>query len=197
MQLYHCLKLAGCWFVAALLLPAAIRPETHSCAIGTPTAQSYTWNFPSEARGLLGDVLSEARQARNHADNLQRFMSKPSSGWQLQAGELSQIREAVNDMSGKLCRLEAIRRVASPWEQKAIDQAAPLITEMANETRAAIEYLNDNETYLFNPDYTRYGTDLYQRSATLVNSVGEFAKFGQVHREDLRLERSLGLIKGS
>ncbi len=197
MNLYHYLKLIGCGFAAALLLPAAIRSETQSCAIGTPTAQSYTWNFSSEARELLGDVVSEAREARIHADNLQRFMSDPFIDWELQAGELSQIRDAVNDMASRLCRLEAIRRVSSPWEQKAIGRAAPLITEMADETQAAITYLNDNQTHLFNPSYTRYGTDLYRRSAKLINSVGEFTKFGSVHQEDLRLEKSLGLIKKS
>jgi hypothetical protein len=197
MNPYHCLRLAGCWLAAALLLPAAIRPATQSCAIGTPTAQSYTWNFSGEAQGLLGGVVSEARNARIHADNLQTFMSEPSIDWELQAEELSQIRDAVNDMASKLCRLETIRRVASPWERKAIDNAAPLITEMVDETQAAITYLNDNQTHLFNPSYTQYGPELYQRSGRLVNSVGEFVKFGEVHQEDLHLEKSLGLIKMS
>jgi hypothetical protein len=192
MRLFGYLKLGGCVLSAALLLPAASQSQPHSCQAGTPTAESYTWNFRAEAQGLLDDVGYEARQTREHADQLHTLMSTESD-WEPQALELSQIRDAVNDMGRKLCRLEAIHRVASPWEQKAIDQAAPLIAEMANDTENAITFLNNDRNDLFMPAYTSLGTDLYRRSASLAKSIREFEKFGKVHQEDMHLEKSLGL----
>jgi hypothetical protein len=124
-------------------------------------------------------------------------MSDPNADWHLQALELDEIRTAVNDMGTRLCRLETIRRMVSPWERRAINGAAPLITEIANDAESAITYLNHNRTYLFNPHYTQYAADLYQRSDKLATSVGELEKFGKIQREEMHLEKSLGLIKKS
>jgi len=195
MHVSHYLKLGASLFAAALLLPAATKSENRSCALGTPTAQSYTWNFPSEAQELLSDIASDAREARIHTDNLDRFALDPYISWQSHAIELDAVRDAVNDMGTKLCRLETIRRVALPWEKKAIDEAAPLIAEMASETEAAITYLNDHQSNLVSMTYDGYANGLYQRSDKLVNDMNEFEKFSKVHHEDLQLEKSLGLIK--
>jgi len=197
MSLFGYLKLGGCVLSAALLLPAATQSQARSCPVGTPTAQSYTWNFRAEAQGLLDDMASEARQARENADRLHTLMSNPESDWEPQALELDRIRDTVNDMGQKLCRLEAIRRVTSPWEQKAIAQAAPLIAAMANDTENAITFLNNNQRDLFMPAYTSLGADLYRRSASLAKSVSEFEKFGKVHQEDIRMQKTLGLTKRS
>ena len=197
MKLFSYLKLCGGLVSAALLLPAAPRSRILSCPVGTPTPESYHWNFQTEAQGLLDDVTTEARKVRDNADQLKGMMSNAEYGWESEAFELDQIRNEINDMGQKLCRLETIRRVASPWERKAIDQAAPLIAGMAGDADHAITFLDGHENYLFAPAYTSLGTDLYERSTKLVNSVTEFEKFGQVHQEDLRLEKSLGLIKRS
>jgi len=188
-------KLVGCLFAGSLILPAASVPTNQSCASGAPTAQSYTWNFRQEAQELLDDVGAEAWQASFHADHLQNFPLQID--WQEHAIELNAIRVEVNDMGSKLCRLEAIRRVVAPWEQKAIDDAAPLIVEMSNEAQSAITFLNDNHNHLFNPAYHAYSEEIYQQSSKLSHQLSEFEDFGKVHQEDIRLEKSLGLIKRS
>jgi hypothetical protein len=197
MHVSHYLGLGAALFAGAVLLPAATASMNRSCALGTPTAQSYTWNFPSEAQELLSDIASDAREARIHTDNLDRFAIDPNVSWESHAVELNAVRDAVNDMGTKLCRLETIRRVALPWEKKAIDEAAPLITIMANETQAAIMFLNDHQSNLVGMTYDGYTTGLYEKSDKLVNDMNEFEKFSKVHQEDIHLEKSLGLIKRS
>ncbi len=188
-------RLLGCLFSGALILPAAPVSTSQSCVSGAPTAQSYTWNFRQEAEGLLDDVGAEAWQASFHADQLQNFSQQIA--WQEHADELNAIRAEVNDMGSKLCRLEAIRRVVAPWEQKAIDDAAPLITEMANEAQSAITFFNDHRNDLFNSAYHAYSEQIYEQSSKLSHEMREFGDFGKVHQEDIRLEKSLGLIKRS
>jgi len=192
-------RLGSWWFASILILPAACSAASvsRSCPLGTPTAESYTWNFHREAHGLLDDVGAEAQQARVQADQLEGFMLNPNIDWESHALELSEIRDEVNDMGSKLCRLGTIRRVTTPWERKAIDDAAPLITEMATETESAIAYLNGHHDYLFNPSYQRQATDLYQQAAKLTKTVHQFETLDKVHQEDIRLEESLGLIKRS
>lgn len=187
-------KLAGCLFTGALIMTAAVSQD-RSCVLGAPTAQSYTWNFRQEAQQLIGDVRAEAWRVSFHADKLENFT--PDIDWQEHADELSAIRSEVNDMGSKLCRLEEIRRAASPWEQRAIDDAAPVITEMANEAQAAITFLDNNRNHLFNPGYHAYSEEMYQQSSKLTHQMDEFSDFGKVHQEDIRLEKSLGLIKRS
>ncbi len=168
---------------------------SRSCTVGTPTAQSYTWNFRQEAQGLLDDVGVEAYRTSYHADQLENF--SVDIDWQEHANELNAIRTQLNDMGTQLCRLETIERVVSPWEQKAINDAAPLITEMANEAQAAITYLNQNHNHLLNPTYHVYSERMYQQSTRLTQQMNEFEQFEKVHQEDFRLEKSLGLIKKS
>jgi len=176
-------------------MPAASVSQNRSCVLGAPTPQSYTWNFHQEAQDLLAAVDTDAWQVSYHADQLAHFSAMID--WQEHADQLNAIRDAVNDMGGKLCRLEAIRRVSSPWERKAIDEAAPLITEMANEAEAAITFLNDNQNHLLNPTYHAYSEEMYQQSSKLNRQMSEFDDFGKVHQEDIRLEKSLGLINRS
>jgi hypothetical protein len=178
-----------------MVLPAASVTRSRSCTSAAPTAQSYTWNFRQEAQELLDDVGAEARQASYHADQLQNFPA--AIDWEEHADELNAIRAEVNAMGSKLCRLEKIRRVVSPWEQKAIDDAAPLITEMANEAQSAITFLNDNQNHLFDPGYHAYSREMFQQSSKLAHQMSEFENFNKVHQEDNRLEKSLGLIKRS
>jgi len=188
-------RLVGCLFAVALILPAASLSTDRSCALGVPTAQSYTWNFRQEAQGLLDDVGADASQTRYHADQLENFSQQID--WQEHAHQLNAIRAEVNDMGSKLCRLEAIRRVVAPWEQRAIDDAAPVIAEMANEAQSAIKFLNDNHNHLFDPAYHAYSEEIYRQSSKLSHQMSEFDDFGKVHQEDIRLEKSLGLIKRS
>lgn len=188
-------KLVTCLFAGAMVLPAASVTRSRPCTSGAPTAQSYTWNFRQEAQGLLDDVGTEAWQASYHADQLQNFSG--DIDWQEHAVELNAIRSEVNDMGNMLCRLETIRRVVSPWEQKAIDDAAPLIAEMANEAQSAITFLNDNHNHLFNPTYHAYSREMFQQSSRLARQMSQFEDFGKVHQDDIRLEKSLGLIKRS
>jgi hypothetical protein len=180
-------KLVGCLLAGALALPAASRSTVRTCAVGTPTPQSYTWNFRQEAQGLLGDVGVEAYRTSYQADQLQNF--SPDIDWQDHADALNAIRDQVNDMGTQLCRLETIKRVVSPWERKAINDAAPLITEMSNEAQAAITYLNHNHNHLFNPAYHAYSEEMYQQSTRLTQQMNELENFGKVHQNDLRLEK--------
>ncbi len=195
MRVYLYAKFAAGLFAGALILPAASLTHARPCSAGEPTPESYTWNFHQEAQELLGDIAAEAGQAEFHSDQLEHF--SPSIDWEEHADELRAIRTEINDMGNQLCRLETIRRVASPWEQKAIDDAAPLIAEMASEARSAIQFLNEKQDDLFTPSYHALSVELYEQSSELKRTVNQFENFSKIHQQDIRLEKSLGLIKKS
>ena len=181
-----------------LLAAIAVTPvmsigmERGTCKPGQPTEQSYTWNFPREASGILNDVRAGATQVEDHADQLRSLSMNTSLNWQGQGDELISIKGKVNDMGAKLCRLEEIRAAVLPWQRKAIDQTAVLIQEMANNTKQAIQYLNKNEEHLWSSTSRPYATNLYNESRRLSQTIGNFEKLAKLRQEEKALHTALG-----
>jgi hypothetical protein len=150
------------------------------CTGGKPTAASYTWNFHQEANNLFDDVQADALQVRNHAGRLQSFTDDPNVGWQAHSDELNQLKIEVNDMGRKLCRLETIRRVVAPWQQKTIDRIASTLPLMADNTEDAIVFVSNHQQDLVNPTYMRYADNLYTDANNLTHSVNEAVEYAKV-----------------
>ena len=94
--------------------PMAKAGAVHECVSASPTAESETWDFKGEANVIFRDIRSDAEQALNHADQLQSFARDPGMSREAHAGELDALKEEVNDIGAKLCRLETIQRVLEP-----------------------------------------------------------------------------------
>jgi hypothetical protein len=163
------------------------------CAYGKPTAASYTWDLHSEANALFEDVQTDAQQVTNHAAQLQSFSDDSNMGWQAHADQLNQVRSEVNDMGKKLSRLETIRRVVSPWQQKTIDRIASTVPLMADNTEDAIVYLRAHENDLINPTYRRYADNLYSEGNNLTQSVGDAVEYAKVLGEYHQLRGEIGI----
>lgn len=183
---------------AALMLPAGLMASaSNGCTPGEPTAASYTWNFTKEARQLITDLSNDANEIQNHAARLQSWADSDQLSWQLHGEQLMNIRAEVNAMGDKLCRLETIKRVVSPWEQKAINQAVPELRELADNTTDAIQFLNTRQGDMWMPTYRKYVENLASLSGRLSSSMNEYVAYAQVHREDKSLQKDLGMRTGS
>lgn len=183
---------------ATLALPviaAAATPQT--CKPGVATPESYKWDFVQEASQLLDGVQREALKVESHADTLHSFVMNPYIGWEGHASELAPIKEEINDMGRKLCRLEVIRRAVSPWEREAIDRAAPQIRLLADNAQDALSYMDRNEGNFWMPDYGKYVSNLYNESSQLSQTMRNFEEYAKVHSEDVHLHQTLGLKAGS
>ena len=166
---------------------------TQQCSCGKPTAASYTWDFHQEANALFDDVQTDAQQVQDHAAQLQSFSRDSVLSWQADANQLSQVRNEVNDMGKKLCRLESIRRVVAPWQQKTIDRIASTVPLMADNTEDAILFVNAHQTDLINPTYERYADNLYSEGSKLTQSVGNAVEYAKVLGEYHELRGEIGI----
>ncbi|HUO24034.1 MAG TPA: hypothetical protein VMU61_00105 [Candidatus Aquilonibacter sp.] len=162
------------------------------CKCGKPTAASYTWNFHREANTLFDGIQTDAQHATNHAAKLQSFAYDSNITWQLDANQLTQIKSEVDDMGKKLCRLEIIRRVVSPWQQKTIDRIADNLQFMADNTQDAILYVNGHQQDLMNPTYRMYANNLYSEGSNLSQSVGDAVEYAKVRHEYRELRDEVG-----
>jgi hypothetical protein len=185
------LVLCGCASLATIAFAAPPSPlAVHECACGKVSAASYTWDFKGEANQIFQDIQSDADSALYHADKVQSFAQDSQISWQSHSEQLDALRQDVNDMSSRLCRLEQIRRVTDPWQQREIDRIATTVRLMIDNTADAIVFGNAHQNTLWLPKYQKYADNLYNEARTLsksVDSAVEYANAAKTYR-DLRKE---------
>ncbi|HZT33129.1 MAG TPA: hypothetical protein VFA33_24795 [Bryobacteraceae bacterium] len=196
MRLSHFLTTGILAGAMAALPVISLAGTSGACTSAAPTAESSHWNFQQEASQLLDDIQMDASHAANRADELQSLYQSPTVDWLSHATQLNNVRDEVNDMGNKLCRLETIRRVLPPWQQKAVDDAAPLVRLMADNAQDAITFLNGHQEELWEPVYDKYINNLSTESRQLSRSMRNFEEYAKVHHEDRNLGKSLGMTAG-
>jgi hypothetical protein len=175
--------LTGCLSAALLVIPASAAVVAHACVAAAPTSASNTWDFKGEANTIFQAVQDDAGQALDHADELQAFARDYRVSWDSHENQLSFLKEEVNDMGARLCRLETIRRVVAPWQQKEIDRIAAKISLMANETQGAILFGSAHSNSLWLGTYQKYTIALYGNAQSLAKSLGTAVAYGNVSKE--------------
>ena len=169
----------------------------HECVPGSPTQASYTWDFKAEANSIFQDLATLTRQTRNDADRLETYERGSGVSWEIQADQLDMIKQEVDDMGTRLCRLESIRRVLAPWQQAEVDRIAKAVQLMADNTQDAIVYLGAHEEELWVPAYQKYTNNLYQEAGTLAESLSNAVAFANVSKEYQDLRHKLGVPASS
>ena len=82
------------------------------------------------------------------------------------------------------------RRMASPWQQDAIDRISPLMSELVANMNAAITHLNNNKSRPTAPPYldylktnTRLATDLSDMMSELIDYAEAKPKFDSLNQQ--------------
>jgi hypothetical protein len=121
-----------------------------------PTLWSVARNPPdAEVAAQLDAANAEAAELARNADEMTSLLHNDVS-WQSHADMLVRIKEDVNNMRRIVAKLQEEREEASPWQQQAIDRMVPMLKEIAANTSAAIEHLNQNHGRPTTPDYVEY-----------------------------------------
>lgn len=187
-----------CAFGALAFLPASAAAAARECIVQQPTPASYTWNFQQETNNIFKDVQFDAQQALYNTGRLQRTAWGPDSvSWTTDAVHLNRIGSAVNDMSGKLCRLETIRRAAAPWQQRAIDRIAFDVKLLADNTQDAIAFGSAHRETLWVPAFQKDLDNMYTEAHDLTQSVGYAVQYTKVDRQDRVLRKDLNVRSSS
>ncbi len=79
-------------------------------------------------------------------------------------------------MGRRLCRLEQIRRVAAPWQQKAIDDAASSVRLMGDNVQDAINFLEAHQADFWEPSYRQNVANVFNESGQLSQSVKDLER---------------------
>ena len=173
----------------------AVTPTTaateRACVCGKPTAASYTWNFKGETDGIFKAMQEDALAARNSAARIESFIMDSNVSWDSHVEQLDQLSDAVNDLGNRLCRLETIRRVDSPWQQAEIDRIATTVQLMADNAEDAITFGNGHRRDLWLSPYRKYTDNLYHEARSLMQSVKVSVEYANTSKEYRTLRQEM------
>jgi hypothetical protein len=180
-----------------MLVGPGMAAAVHECVPGSPTAASYTWDFKAEANSIFQELETLARHTRGDAEQLQTFSRDEGVSWETQGDQLDIIRQEINDMGAKLCRLESIRRALAPWQQAEVDRIAQDVQLMADNAQDAIVYLDNHEQALWMPTYQKYSNNLYREAGALTDSLSDAVTYAGVSKEYQDLRHKLAVPASS
>jgi len=131
-----------------------------------------------EISAFLSDVKSEAIQLRQDADELKTFIHVGRS-WESHATKVEEIKRHVNNVGDLLAKIENVKSKASPWQQQAIDRVTPLLNELASNTTATIEQLNQKPKLLQSGPYADYADANFEVASNLAELVSYYVDYGK------------------
>ncbi len=191
-------------YLPLLALPLAPLASASSAVTlnNSTVAEWQAAKVATEASDLLKQIKSLTANLSTEANTLDSYKLQPRLSWRSHANELNKAREHINQIGERLDRLQAIKSVAEPWQQRAIEDIMPVAANLAAHTQSAIQHLNENRTYLYAPVYADHLTSISERSAELKASVAAFLEFGdtsdkldRMQQKYDRLQEGLGLLE--
>lgn len=154
-----------------------------------PVARAQNAENPQVTR-LLADARDQAAVLARDADEMEALVRSDVS-WQSHAAMLDEIREHVNQLGRTAKQLEEMRSSASVWQQQAIDRMMPLLKELATNTTAAINHLNENRLRPTTGNYPEYLKENTETARQLSDMISSFVKYGDTRAKLEKLEQRL------
>lgn len=164
MKLFRLSSLALSLLVVAFATPAVGRAQTSKDS--------------KDISGLLSEVKTEAVQLRHDADELKSFTHAKLS-WERHVAKVEEIKRHVNNAGELLAKLGNAKGKASPWQQQAIDRITPMLRELASNTTATIEQLNQKPKLFQTGPYADHADANYEVASSLAELISDYVDYGK------------------
>ena len=146
----------------------------------------------SEVSRLLSDAKQKAAVLSEDADKMEGLTHTDVS-WHSHSEMLEKTKQDTNDLGRVVEKLKAAHDSASPWQRQAIDRIMPLMTELANNTTAAIGQLNKTQSRPTSTSYTEYLKANSETAHDLATMISSFVRYGQTKAKFEKLSQQLEL----
>jgi hypothetical protein len=154
-----------------------------------PTAHAQNTENPEVTR-LLADARDKAAALSRDADEMESLIRSDAS-WETHAAMLDEVRGHVNALGRAAQKLEESRSSASAWQQQAIDRMMPLLKELAANTTAAINHLNENRIRPTTGNYPEYLKENAETARQLSDMISSYVRYGETREKLEKLEHRL------
>lgn len=143
-----------------------------------------------EVTRLLDDARVEAAALAKDADEMEA-LTRSDVSWQSHAIMLDRVKDDINTLAQTINKLNAMRDSASEWQRQAIDRAIPLMNDLATNTTAAINHLNENKLRPTSGSYTEYLNENAETAHELSDMISSFVRYGKTRAKLDKLEQKL------
>jgi len=174
MNNYRRMTVASALVVAGFL---AVAPSLKARIVGADS---------EEISKLLADAKAEAVELKSDAEDMESFTNSQLH-WRSYATKVEMIKEHVNKTGGLVAKMEAVKHEGSVWQQKAIEQIKPLLTELAANAQTTIKYLKENPTRVHMSEFRDYVRANYELSRDLEALIRDFVDYDNAKQELARL----------
>ena len=143
-----------------------------------------------EVSRLLTEARDEAAVLAKDADEMEA-LTRSDVSWQTHAAKLEDIKDHVNNLGKTMAKLNEKRDSASDWQKQAIDRAMPLMKDLAANTTAAINHLNENKLRPTAGSYPEYLKENTETAQELSSMISNFVRYGETRSKLDKLEHRL------
>jgi hypothetical protein len=143
-----------------------------------------------EVSRLLTEARDEAAVLAKDADETEA-LTRSDVSWQTHAAMLESIKDHVNNLGKTMAKLNEERDSASDWQKQAIDRAMPLMKDLAANTTAAINHLNENKLRPTAGSYPEYLKENTETAQELSSMISNFVRYGETRAKLDKLEHRL------
>ena len=143
-----------------------------------------------QVASLLADARDKAAELSKDADDLEA-LTRSNASWESHATMLDVIKDHVNELGRIADKLTASRDSASTWQRQAIDRMLPMLRELASNTTAAMNHLNEDHLHLTMGSYPEYLKENAETAHELADMISSFLKYGQTRAKLEKLEGKL------
>jgi hypothetical protein len=148
-------------------------------------------NENAKVSRLLQEAKEKAAVLSRDADEMEA-LTRSDVSWETHASMLDTIKEDINSLAHTVEKLNAMRNSASTWQKQAIDRMVPLMRELAANTTAAINHLNEQRTRPTTPEYAEYLRQNSKTSRQLSDMISSFVDYDQTRAKLAQLEQKFG-----
>jgi hypothetical protein len=127
---------------------------------------------------VLGEARDEAAELARDADEMESLIRNDANR-EAHAVLLDRVKAHVNNMARIVAKLSETRASGSELQEQAVDRILPLVKELAANTTAAINYLNQNKSRPKTDPYTQYlhdNAETARQLSSTVSSLWEYEK---------------------
>lgn len=155
------------------------------------SAQTNALAQTADVSSLFQEARTTAIQLNKDANTMESY-TRSNVSWESHTAQIAQIREHVNRAGSLLSHMQAARADAKPWHQDAIDGITPTLKELASNTEAIIDHLNQNPKLLRDPTYVQYLRSNAQLANELSSAVGNMVDYDKTKTRMEEMEAKSG-----
>jgi hypothetical protein len=144
----------------------------------------------AQASKLLQDAKTSAAQLARDTDQMMTF-ARSKVSWQTHAGQITLIKEHVNNSGKILADLHNARDGAEPSQQEAIDKITPILQQLASNTESIINNLNTTKT-TWSPEFQGYLKSSSELANDLSKLIGDYLDYESAKSRTQGLGQKLG-----